>query len=239
MQVLGQHLVQRAHAGRRRRSPCRGCRASSSSSCTVPSSPSRPCRATNATSGAASRSRATRSPPDVDADDLVAEALERVLDARARAQRDLALERAAALEDRDAAHRAPAPALRGAAAAGRRPGSSAGGTRDGARGRRPAPAGQRAVQRRPARGRPRRCGARPRGCRPRRRRRSSAASTSRRGRRGRRARPGHERDVVAQRAGEQVGRVDEVGQRRPDEQAALRAASTPPRAGSARRARRA
>ena len=42
---------------------------------------------------------------------------------------------------------------------------------------------------------------------------------------------GHERDVLAQRAGEQVGRVDVVGQRGPDEQAALRAASTSPRRG--------
>ena len=37
---------------------------------------------------------------------------------------------------------------------------------------------------------------------------------------------GHERDVLAQRAREQVGRVDVVGQRRPDEQPALRAASS-------------
>ena len=39
------------------------------------------------------RSRATRSCADVDGDDLVAEALERVLDARAGPQRHLALER--------------------------------------------------------------------------------------------------------------------------------------------------
>ena len=49
----------------------------------------------------------------------------------------------------------------------------------------------------------------------------------------------HERDVVAQRARQQVGRVDVVRQPRPDEQAALRAASRSPRAGSARRAPRA
>ena len=41
---------------------------------------------------------------DVDRDDLVAEPLQRVLDARAGAQRHLALERAPALEDRDGAH---------------------------------------------------------------------------------------------------------------------------------------
>ena len=38
---------------------------------------------------------------DVDRDHLVAEPVERVLHARARAQRDLPLERVAALEDRD------------------------------------------------------------------------------------------------------------------------------------------
>ncbi len=38
---------------------------------------------------------------DVDRHDLVAEPVERVLHARARAQRDLPLERVAALEDRD------------------------------------------------------------------------------------------------------------------------------------------
>ena len=59
----------------------------------------------------------TRSCADVDRDDLVAEALQRVLDPRAGAQRDLALERAAALEDRDAAHRASV----------RRPGDGRGG----------------------------------------------------------------------------------------------------------------
>ena len=41
---------------------------------------------------------------DVDRAHLVPEALERVLDARAGAQRDLALQRAPALEHRDAAH---------------------------------------------------------------------------------------------------------------------------------------
>ena len=43
----------------------------------------------------ASRRRVDQVAADVDRDDLVAEPLERVLDARARAQRDLALERAA------------------------------------------------------------------------------------------------------------------------------------------------
>ena len=42
---------------------CRGRPTSSRISCTVPSSPSRPCSATNATSGLASVSRATRSGP--------------------------------------------------------------------------------------------------------------------------------------------------------------------------------
>ena len=52
--------------------------------------------------------------------------------------------------------------------------------------------------------------------------------------------PGDERDVLLpQRPRQQVGGVDVVGQRRPDEQPALRAASRSPRAGSARRARRA
>jgi hypothetical protein len=50
---------------------------------------------------------------------LVAEPLERVLDACARAQRDLPLERAPALEDRDAAHaRALARAQLGTVAGG-------------------------------------------------------------------------------------------------------------------------
>ena len=78
---------------------------------------------------------------DVDAVDLVAEALQRVLDARARLQRDAALERAAALEDRDlltgpSAASALAPlqlAATSASALGRR--GSAGASR-----RRPAPA---------------------------------------------------------------------------------------------------
>ena len=88
----------------RRPSPVYGMPSTSSSSCTVPSSPSRPCSATNATSGASARRRWTRSWPTSIAIDLVAERLERVLDARARAQRDVALQRAPALEDRDAAH---------------------------------------------------------------------------------------------------------------------------------------
>src|SRR3954451_17200311 len=45
-------------------------------------------------------------PADVDADDVVAEALQRVLDPRARAQGPLPLERPAALQHGDAAHRA-------------------------------------------------------------------------------------------------------------------------------------
>ena len=57
---------------------------------------------------------------DVDRDRLVAEPVERVLDARARAQRHLALERRAALEDRDAAHLRPgAPPQRHDRAPGR------------------------------------------------------------------------------------------------------------------------
>jgi hypothetical protein len=77
--------------------------------------------------------------PDVDRDDVVAQALERVLDPRARLQRDAALERPAALEDGDrliaAARRAGAAAApaaggsggrrrRGRAAPARRPGAA-------------------------------------------------------------------------------------------------------------------
>ena len=70
----------------------------------MPSSPSRPCSATNATSGAALAQPRDEVAADVDADDVVAEPLQRVLDPRARAQRHLALERPPALEHRDAAH---------------------------------------------------------------------------------------------------------------------------------------
>ena len=45
-----------------------------------------------------------------------------------------------------------------------------------------------------------------------------------------------ERDVLLQRARQQIGRIDVVGERRPDEQAALRMRPLAPPAGSARRA---
>ena len=80
----------------------------------MPSSPSRPCRATKATSGVDLAQARDEVVADVDADHLVAQALERVLHAGARAQRDLALQRAPALEHRD---RATAPRLVGAARA--------------------------------------------------------------------------------------------------------------------------
>ena len=69
----------------------------SSSSWTVPSSPSRPCSATNARSGRIRGQTYDEVVADVDRDHLVPEALERVLDPRARLQRHLALERAPAL----------------------------------------------------------------------------------------------------------------------------------------------
>ena len=84
---------------------------SSRISCTVPSSPSRPWSATNATSARAAVEPLDEVRPDVDADDVVAEPLQRVADPRAGAQRDLPLERLPALEHRDAAHRSP-PARR-------------------------------------------------------------------------------------------------------------------------------
>ena len=130
--------------------------------------------------------RRGRGPTSIEID-VVAEALERVLDARARAQRDLALERAAALQHRDAAHRSPRPA-RAQSCTSRRPVASRRRTARGGRAGRPRRAGVAARSAsstaRPARARPCRCAGRPRGCRPRPRRRSSAASRSRRGRRG-------------------------------------------------------
>ena len=79
---------------------------------------------------------------DVDRHHLVAEPLERVLDARARAQRDLPLERVAALEDRDlhpALRRSGSTRASGSAAGRRRRRSARRGARLGA--------GQRAVER--------------------------------------------------------------------------------------------
>ena len=92
---------------------------SSRSSCTVPSSPSWPCSATNATSGAGRAEALDEVGADVDRDDVVAEALERVRDARAGAQRDVALQRLPALEHGDAVI---ARRRRGVAAARRRAG---------------------------------------------------------------------------------------------------------------------
>ncbi len=156
--------------------------------------------------------------PGVDRHDLVAEALERVLDPRAGAQRDLALERAAALEDGDPAHAERLRAARERHDAARR--RASGSTRAPPRA---APAasspGERAVERhllahdladaadaladvvlaaagevQPHRAAP------------------AAVEVGGLAR--------HERHVVAQRPREQVGGVDEVGQRGPDEQAA-------------------
>ncbi len=160
----------------------------------------------------------------VDAHHLVAQPLERVLHARARAQRHLALERAAALEDRDPAHCA-------SGAPPRRPGSrqldhraaglllGSGAPACSRRRTRPALAGERAVERHllldhladPADALADPLLVRAGEVQP---HRVVPAPVEE----GRRAR--HERHVVAQRAGEQVGGVDEVGQRGPDEQPA-------------------
>ena len=183
----------------------------------MPSSPPRPCSATKATSAFASSSRSTRSGPDVDLRHVVAEPLQRVLHLGGGAQRDLALERAAALEERDPAHCArrrsgrtfgPAP----------RSGSAAGA---GARLRR-LRAGQRPVQRDllgddladPPHALADVVLADAGEVQP--HRRAAAPVEVRRA-------AGHERDVLLpQRPRQQVGRVDVVGQRRPDEQPALR-----------------
>ena len=174
--VLGQRLVGGAHAGRDAASPCRGGRAARAAP--APCRPRRrgPCRAMNATSGAASRRRSTRSAPASIRGDLVAEALERVLHARARA--------AATPGARGTARpRAPRPgSSRPAGPARQMARTSASGGLAPRRGRGRRRARERAVERRPARRRPCRSAGRPRGCRPRPRRRSSGASTSRPGR---------------------------------------------------------
>ena len=204
---------------RARRSRCRGCRGSRAAP--ARSRPRRRGRAARRTPrrARASRSRSMRSRPTSIATDVVAEPGERVLDPRARAQRHLALERAAALEHRDAAHRPPAPAgarsrRRGSA---RRAGSAPGSARPwlAPRGS-PVSVPYRATcssTTSPMRRMPSRIvvlvGAgevQPHRERPRPSRKAAS--------------PGHERDVVAQRAGQQVGGVDEVGQRGPDEQPA-------------------
>ena len=141
---------------------------SSSSSWTVPSSPPRPCRATNATSGRSAVQAVDEVGADVDREHVVAEPRQRVLDPRAGAQRDGALQRGAALEDRDLHE-----------ASRRRSGTTF--SFGFGRGLDARSACRRA---RPARRRPCRSAGCPRGCRPRRRRRSSAAAPSRRGRRG-------------------------------------------------------
>jgi hypothetical protein len=94
----------------------------SSSSCTVPSSPPRPVQRDERDLRAVLAQPLDEVGADVDRDDLVPEPLERVLDARARLQRDLALERAPALEDGDARHapRASHPRLRSIGRIGRR-----------------------------------------------------------------------------------------------------------------------
>ena len=191
----------------------------------MPSSPPRPCSATNATSAARLLEAVDEVRPDVDLRHLVAEALERVLDLRRRAEGDLALERAAALEQRDSAH-----------CARRRSGSTLGGASPPGAGPRRRRAGL--AGRRPPRRRRLRAGQRPverdllahdladppdaladvvladaREVQPHR----GAAAAVEVGRP-----PGDERHVLAQRPGQQVGRVDVVRQRRPDEQPALR-----------------
>ena len=91
--------IDRPHA--RTPGPVYGTPRISSSSCTVPSSPPGPCRATNATSGRSALERRDQLGADVDRHHLVAERDERVLDPRAAAQGDLALQAAAALEHGD------------------------------------------------------------------------------------------------------------------------------------------
>ena len=176
----------------------------------------------NATSGRVVAEPADQVERNVDGDDLVAQPLEGVLDASAGAQRYLALERAPALEHRDAGHR-PVERLSRSAADGMWSTSA------------PDPCSARCWSRPPWPGpvlarqgpvqlhllryhladppdsladrllvaagevQPHRV--------------APAAVEERR-------LPGYERDVVAQRAGQQVGGVDEVRQRGPDEQAA-------------------
>ena len=197
----------------------------SSSSWTVPSSPSRPCIATNATSGCAVAqardqvgAHVDRRPPRGRA------AASASSHPRARAQRHLPLERAPALQHGDPAHVAPSPAgpLAAAAAAVTTRAPWASPSRPP---RRPAPRGSGALPvsvpysatcsatTSPMRRMPSRMSVLV-GAREVEPHRVAAAAVEV----GAVAR--HERHVVAQRAGEQVGGVDEVGQRGPDEQAA-------------------
>ena len=168
--------------------------------------------ATKATYGARRRSRLTRSAADVEREHLVPEPLQRVSTRDRGAQRDSALQRPTALEDGDLHSRLRPPCGREARSA---PGSSSL--------RRLEPWVRLSV---PHTDRP----ARRYLCRIRRmpladlvlvgagevEPHRAAAPPVDVGRL-----TGDEGDVLAQRLGEQVGGVDVVGQRRPDEQAAL------------------
>ena len=180
---------------------------SSSSSWTVPSSPPRPCSATKATSGRSARQAVDEVGADVDRQHVVAEPRQRVLDARAGAQRDRALQRRPALEHRDL-HEA---SRRRSGTTFSRLGASGAGVS----------AGQRAVERDllgddladPPHALADVVVAHAGEVQPHLR---AAAPVEVGGA------AGDERDVLAQRPRQQVGRVDVVGQLGPDEQAALR-----------------
>ena len=229
MHVLGEHLVGAAHAGRRRPSRCRACRGSRAAP--GPCRPRRRGRAARRTptSGASSRRRATRSWSTSIAD----RPRGRAARARPRPGRPSAATPARSSERPPFRTATRLIALRRRGAPRRPPrrgrcstsASSAVGLP--ARPRAPAAvgagrcAGQRRRRARPARRRPRRCGARPRGCpsSPTPEKFSRIEEPPRPSRYA--ARPGTNATFARERARQQVGRVDVVGQRGPDEQAAL------------------
>ena len=219
--------------------PVKGMPRISSSSCAVPSSPPTPCMATKATSGRSALSRLTRSPPASSGTHLVAEPLERVLDPGSGAQRDAALQRAAAFEDRDLHPPPRRPCGRGGRLRLRRrtAGSSRRSVARFAVADSVACSGQRLVEldllgdhlADPADALADLVLVAAGEVEP---HRVAAAAVDVGGL------AGDEGDVLAQRLGQQVAGVDVVGQGRPDEEAALAARSRSPAAGSARAAPR-
>ena len=209
-QALGQRLVERDRGARPGPSRCRARSNASSSPWAAPSSPPAPCTATITAAEIAPREPRSELAVEIERHRLVPEPPQRTLDARARAQRDRALERPAAAQHPDV-HAGRGACVRGA--------SSARGelerlAADGAEA--PRALAQRVlVDRREVQ--PQRAGALP----------VEVGGA-----------PGHEGDLAREAAHEQVVRVEAARQRRPQEEPALRASSSssPPAARS--RARR-